>query len=332
MLPSTRSRIILAGGRGFIGRTISRHLLAQGHDVMVLTRESGGSGWPPISHASSTNSFSANRPPGHYRTVAWNGRSMGDWWQELDGAAGVVNLAGRSINCRPTPENLRSILQTRVDSIRALSEACRRCQKPPPVWVQPSALAIYADQGSEPLLETAPWGSDTLALICREWEAAMRSELPTGMRSVLLRIGIVLGRSGGAYPTLRRIVRWGLGGSAGSGRQYVSWIHELDMAGLVETCLFESRFEGAYNACTPGAVTNRDLMRALRAACHRPWSPPAPSAAIRVGAWLLGSNPELVLTGRRGYPKRLLDSGFIFQWPELSRAVSALENESLTTQ
>jgi len=332
MLPSTRSRIILAGGRGFIGQTVSRHLLALGHDVVVLTRNNEGSPLQPGTGALKTTSLAGDTRLGHYRTTVWDARSLGDWWRELEGAAGLVNLTGRSINCRPTSKNLESILHTRMDSIRALSEACQRCLRPPPVWVQPSALALYADRGDDSLEETASAGSDTLALICRDWEAAMRSALPTGMRSVLLRIGIVLGCSGGAYPTLRRIVRWGLGGTAGSGHQYVSWIHELDMARLIEVCLFQSRFEGAYNACTPNAVTNRDFMKALRVACKRPWSPPVPSVAIRMGAWLLGSNAELVLTGKRGYPKRLLESGFNFQWGDLAKALRALETDCVTTR
>ena len=310
-IPSSAKRVILAGGSGFIGRQLARRLSGQGCDVVILTR------------SPRRESHAPGGTPG-VREVAWDGRTCGPWWSELEGADGVVNLAGRTVNCRPTPSNIAEVIASRVDSARALGEACGRCAKPPRAWVQTGALAYYGDTGDEILDETSPAGVGHAVGICVPWESSMRKALPDTTRGTILRIGIVLGMDGGALPTLVRLVRLGLGGSAGSGRQWVSWIHADDMLSLIEFALFQSTLSGPVNACTAFPVTNQDFMREIRRAVGRPWSPPAPSFAVRLGAWLMGTDARLALTGRRCHPRKLIDAGFQFRHPQLRGALQDL--------
>lgn len=306
-----RRRIVIAGGSGFIGTGLTRLLVARGDEVVILSR--------------STRPQSASYTgPGMVRYLAWDGRSAGQWAQELDGADGLVNLAGQTINGRPTPAYVEQVIGSRVAAAQALGAACRRCHRPPAVWVQAAAVALYGDTGDEWLDEDSPTGTGHAVETCVRWEEAYRNALTPATRGVITRIGIVLGRDGGALPTLSRLVRWGLGGSAGNGRQWVPWIHEADMQALVLRALDDPTFSGAYNACTPNPVTNAELMRQLRKVLRRPWSPPAPAIAVRVGAWFLGTDPRLVLTGRRVRSSRLAAAGFPFRYAQLESALGDL--------
>lgn len=300
-------KAVLAGGRGFLGQSLARHLAARGWEVTVLTREPRGPG-----------------------EVAWDGRSLGPWARELDGAAAVVNLAGRSVNCVHDEENRRQILGSRLDSVRVLGEAIGRCARPPGVWIQCASLALYGDAGDRVCDETAPVASDYSAQVCRQWEEAFSAAPAPATRKVLLRIGLVFGPGGGALGPLAKLVRRFLGGTVGSGRQYVSWLHVADMNALFLAAIEREDFSGAYNACAPHPVTNAELMRGLRAALHRPWSPPAPEWAVRFGArWFLRTDADLALTGRRCVPARLAAQGFTFRFPQLREALADLAAHGL---
>ena len=297
------SKVILAGGRGFLGAALARHLAASGHEVVVLSR-SPAEGGPA-------------------RQVAWDGRTDGPWRAELDGAAAVVNLTGRSVNCLPTPANRAEILASRLDSVRALGAACAAVAHPPRVWVQSSSLAIYGSPGERVCDETAPLADDFPASVCRQWEAALAAAAPAATRTVVLRIGLVLGPGGGALGPLVRLTRWFLGGTVGSGRQYLSWLHLDDMNAIFADAIGRDDWRGAYNACAPEPAANADFMRELRRAVGRPWSPPAPAWAVRLGArWLLRTDPDLALSGRRCVPARLRAQGFAFRFPALKPALA----------
>jgi hypothetical protein len=256
--------------------------------------------------------------------VSWDGATVGPWLQSLEDAAAVVNLTGKSINCGPTAGNLRKIIHSRVAAVQALAEAIRRCRRPPRVFVQTSAVGIYGDAGNTLCDESTPPGAGKLSDICRQWEQAFEESQMPGSRRVVLRLGVVLGRGGGAFGPLARLARWFLGGAAGGGRQYISWLHLADAVRMYRDALDRDDFQGTYVAASPQPATNAQFMRALRAALGRPWSPPVPALAVRLGGWLTGINAELVLAGQRCAPRRLMEQGFAFEFPELAAALREL--------
>lgn len=297
-------KVVLAGGSGFLGRSLARALEARGYEAVILTRSPAPGSTP--------------------REVAWDGRTPGAWCAELEGAAAVINLAGRSVDCRYTPENRREILASRLDSVKVLGEAIRQCATPPGVWVQAASLAIFGNSGEAERDESSPLGEGFSVDVCRQWEQAFAEQRTPDTRQVLLRIGFALGRDGGALAPLARLARWGLGGTVGSGRQYVSWLHLDDLDAIFLRAIEDSSMRGTYNATGPSPVTNAEFMRALRHVLRRPWSPPVPAWAVRVGARMLGTEAELALSGRRGLPRRLLAEGFQFRHENLTAALEDL--------
>src|ERR1039457_7058128 len=243
--------------------------------------------------------------------------------QFLDGADAVVNLTGKNINCPHTPENLREIIASRVNSVNAIAAAIGKVEKPPRVWVQASATGFYGDTGDIACDESAPAGSNALAQICRQWEAACAAANVPQTRKVTLRIGFVLGRDGGALPVLSKLTKCFLGGAVGNGRQFISWIHLADLVQMFVASIENENLAGTFNAVAPDAVTNAEFMRELRRALHRPWSPPAPVFAVKIGSRLMGSEASLALVSQRCAPKNFLAMGFEFQFSNLR---AALEN------
>jgi uncharacterized protein (TIGR01777 family) len=194
------------------------------------------------------------------------------------------------------------------------------------VWVQTGTAHIYGDTGDEILEESAPIGKGFAPQVGVAWEKALAEADVPGCRKVVTRISFVLGRHGGALGTLARLTRWFLGGTTGSGRQYISWIHQADLNAIFLRALERPDMSGIYVATAPNPVTNRQFMRELRAALHRPWSPPVPEPMVRLGAWLMRTDPELALLGRRCVPARLLSEGFTFRFPTLPEALRDLCN------
>jgi uncharacterized protein (TIGR01777 family) len=309
-IPGPSRQIVVAGGSGFLGRSLASALVEASYRVTILTR-------------------SPKTSSGAIRELKWDGKSLGDWANCLEGATAVVNLTGRSVNCRYTPENRGEIVESRVDSVRTLGEAIRRCKQPPKVLVQASSLAIYGDAGDRWCDEAAPAGRGFPAETCFVWEKALRDSSMPGLRKVVLRIGFVLRRDGGALKTLINLTRWGLGGRVGNGRQYISWIHHRDMNRMFLAAIEDSSMEGIYNATGPNPVTNAGFMRELRAALHRPWSPPTPAWATHIGAALMGTEACLALTGRRCLPKRFQQRGFKFEFTDLAPALRDVTTERL---
>jgi hypothetical protein len=300
-----KKRVVLAGGSGFLGRALTRQLLAKNYEVVVLTRSPG------------------ERNDG-VKEVAWNGRALGDWVQSVDGAHAIVNLAGRSVNCRHTPENVREINESRINSVNAVATAIHNVAHPPRVWVQAGSLAFYGDLDDQWCEESTPSGQGEAVETCRLWENAFKIVPLSYTRRVLLRIGLVLARDGGALSVLGKLTKWFLGGTVGSGQQYVSWIHLADMNQMLMDAIERDDVIGVFNATGPNPVTNAEFMAELRRALHRPWCPPAPVWAVRFGSWLMRTDPSLALTGRRCAPKRFLKLNFKFQFPELRGALQEI--------
>jgi uncharacterized protein (TIGR01777 family) len=249
----------------------------------------------------------------------------------LDGALAVVNLAGRSVDCRYNEHNRRDILDSRVHSTRILGEAIARCAKPPTAWLNSSTATIYKhtldramDEHGE--IGATPEAKDAFSIqVAREWERAFETAQTPATRKVALRIAMVLGtQAGGVLHVLRRLVRVGLGGHMGTGNQYVSWIHEEDFCRAIEWLICQENFCGAVNLASPNPVPNRQLMASLRRACGRSMGLPAALWMLEMGAFFMRTETELIIKSRRVVPGRLLAAGFNFRFPGLEEALANL--------
>lgn len=299
-------RVVLAGGSGFLGRALARKLDDEGYEVVVLTRN------PSNYH-------------GAGRAVAWNGRTVEESWASLlDGAAALVNLTGKSVDCRRTEKNHAEILSSRVDSCEALGAALRLAYRPPAVWVQATSLAIYGNAGDRICEESAFVPDEFPADVCVAWEEALGRSIRPEMRWAALRIGFVLGRDGGALPTLARIAKLGFGGRIGSGNQWISWIHLEDMMRLFLEAIRNPAVHGICNATGLQPVTNAEFMETLRRTLKMPVGLPTPAWLARATAPVIGTDPDLALTGRRGLPCRIHGLGFRFRYHELEDALADL--------
>lgn len=305
MTAQNKKRIVIAGGSGFIGTALAVEFCARGFEVIVLTR----------SPKARTDGI---------RELAWDGEHLGEWLSCLNEAEAVINLTGRNINCPHTSENLRAIGGSRVNSVETLAAAMDHVKTSPRVWVQASAVGVYGDRCETVCDESAANGGDALAKVCRDWEAAFDAAKTSKTRKVTLRIGFVLGRGGGAFPVLARLTKLFLGGAVGNGQQYISWIHLADLVRMFVNAVEDEKLLGTFNAVAPVAVTNAVFMHELRGALHRPWSPPVPVFAVKLGARLMGSEPSLALASQRCEPKRFREAGFRFRFAEVGVALNDL--------
>jgi uncharacterized protein len=270
------------------------------------------------------------------RVVLWDGKNPGPWTAEFDSADVVINLAGRSVNCRYGPRNRRDIFESRVDSTRAIGAAIKQSAKPPRVWLQASTATIYGHRfdapndeltgiigGAEP--DAPPTWKFSID-VAKAWESAANEQLPlTSTRLVIMRSAMIMSPDpGGIFATLRRLVRLGLGGRAAGGKQYVSWIHEYDFVRAIEALFENSEFSGPVNVCSPGALPNAEFMRELRHACGAKVGLPATKWMLEIGAFFIRTETELILKSRRVTPRRLLDCGFEFQFPNWRKAANDL--------
>jgi uncharacterized protein len=307
-------KIVIPGGTGQVGTILARAFHASGHDVLVLSRRPGAAPW---------------------RTAAWDGRTVGAWASELEGADVVINLAGRSVNCRYTPENRREILRSRVDSTHAVGAAVAAASVPPPVWLQMSTATIYAHRFDAPNDELSGilGGSEPKAPstwrfsidVAKGWEAAARERETPRTRLVLLRTAMVMSPDrGGVFATLSTLARLGLGGSAAGGRQYVSWIHDADFVSAMRWIIARDDLRGAVNLASPNPLPYTDFMRALRRAWGMPIGLPATRLMLEAATLVMRTESELVLKSRRVVPGRLLESGFEFAHPSWADAASEL--------
>lgn len=299
-----KTKLIIAGGTGSVGEALIHYFRDRYESIVVLTR--------------------GNRPAsGNVRYVQWNARTIGPWTGELEGADVVVNLTGKSVNCRNTEENQKEIIRSRVDATRVLGQAIERCPAPPKHWINASAAAIYGNTGDRVVDEDSSWADDETANVSKQWEAAFNESDCPQTRKVVLRIGLVLQKNKGVVEVLSKLARVGLAGSVGSGRQYVSWIHEADFVRLVEWVVDNEHIFGAINAVSPDPVTNKEFMKGFREGLGVKVGLPAPGWATRIGAFLIGTNAELVLSGRRVH-SNVLSGNFSFLYPQYTSAIRHL--------
>ncbi len=318
-------KIVIPGGSGQVGALLARAFHAEGHEVVVLGRTP-----------------QQNVP---WRVVAWDAKTLGDWAQEVDGADAVINLAGRSVNCRYTPANRRAIIDSRVNSTRAVGEAIARAARPPRVWLQAGTATIYAHRfdapndditgvlgGAEPgLPDTWRFSLD----VARQWEEALDGAETPDTRKVILRTAMVMSADRrGVFDVLLGLARRGLGGQSGDGRQYLSWIHGSDFVRAARWLLDHDSLAGPVVVAAPGSLPNAAFMRDLREAAGIKIGLPATDWMLEIGARVLGTETELVLKSRRVVPALLPQSGFTFDfptWPEAARDLCRRRREGQET-
>jgi len=307
-------RVVIPGGAGFLGSLLSKYLVAKGYEVVVLTR-------------------SPDATFGGRRDVRWDGKTLGPWTAAIDGAYAVINLTGRSVDCRYNKKNRQEIFDSRILSTRIIGEAIVLCDNPPTVWLNASTATIYKHTYGEPHDESSgeigatKEGQDKFSIeVATAWETEFeRAETPS-TRKVALRTAIVFGNhSGTALAVFRRLTRFGLGGKMGHGRQYVSWIHGHDFCRAVEWILDHKTDKTVYNLCAPNPVTNRQMMTTLRNVVGAPFGLPATGWMLEIGAFLLRTETVLILKSRRVLPGHLHSEGFSFEYPVFEQAIRALE-------
>jgi uncharacterized protein len=342
-----KPKIILAGGSGFLGGELAKHFAAPKWEAVVLTR----------SPKSRTDGV---------REVAWDAKSLGAWKDELEGATAVVNLTGRSVDCRYTAKNRREIMDSRVDSTRVIGQAIAQCQAPPRVWLNSSTATLYQHTFGKPHdessheMDSATDAKDAFSVeVAQAWERALfeawqpltpslspsEGERVAGRpgegnfsttpvwqtRKVALRTSMVLGLGrNSVFPVLRRLTRFGLGGRQGSGRQFVSWIHVVDFCRAIEWIIAHDKLSGPINQCAPNPLPNAEMMQLFREVCRMPMGLPATEWMLEVGAFFLRTETELIFKSRRVVPGKLLASGFEFRFPTFREALVDLEQRIKT--
>ncbi len=306
-------KIIIAGGSGFLGRVLAEHFQKSGHDIVILTR----------SPKTTTDGV---------REITWDGRTLGDWARELENAMAVINLTGRSVNCRCTKRNRKLILESRLDSTSVIGEAITKCKAPPSVWLNASTATIYKhnfgpawDEAGE--IAATPEAKDEFSIeVATAWERALNETKTSGTRKVAMRAAMVLGMGGNSvYPMLRLLTRLGLGGRMGDGKQFVSWIHAQDFCRAVEWLIKHEELSGAINIAAPNPVTNAEMMKIFREVHRVPIGLPATKWMLELGAFFLRTETELIIKSRRVVSRRLPESGFTFDFTTLRVALEDLQ-------
>lgn len=307
-------KIVIPGGTGQVGTLLARAFHSDGHEVLVLGRLPKAAPW---------------------HVLRWNPADLEGWADELDGVDVVINLAGRSVNCRYTRKNRDEILQSRVLSVSALGRAIARASRPPAVWLQASTATIYAHRydaandemsgviGGTELDSPEKWRFSIQ--VATAWEKALDEAPASRTRKVKLRSAMVMSPDpDGIFDTLLTLVRRGLGGTAGDGRQFVSWIHEVDFIRAIYWLIERERMDGAVNLASPNPLPNKEFMSALRQVWGASIGLPATKWMLEIGAILLSTETELILKSRRVVPGRLLKKGFSFKYPDWQAAAREL--------
>ncbi|MEM7654625.1 MAG: TIGR01777 family oxidoreductase [Bacteroidota bacterium] len=304
--------VVLAGGTGFLGTALATHLHEAGYDIAILSR-----------------SKPRHPLPFPVRYLQWDGIHPGEWMEALEGSRALVNLAGRTVNCRYTAKNREAILRSRLQSTRALGLALQQLSAPPPVWLNSSSATVYADTRGEQLAndEYSPHiGHDFSMEVCQSWEECFQAHYLPKTRKVILRTAITLGE-GSALKPLIGLAKAGLGGPQGPGNQWVSWIHITDFVRAIEFLIETEDAYGIFNLAAPQPVPNTEFMESLREQVGVNWGVPLSRSMLEIGARLIGTETELILKSRKVISERLPTAGFAFRFPTLAAALEDILGE-----
>ncbi|MPR35827.1 TIGR01777 family oxidoreductase [Salmonirosea aquatica] len=299
-------KVVIFGGTGFIGQSLANHCIKKGiHPIVVARHKPKG--------------------PIQYDFRSWDSISIGEWVSELSNSKALVNLTGKTVDCIKTPDNCDLILRSRVDSTRIIGKALTLVDNPPKIWIQMSTAHIYGDPPEQVCTESSSTGYGLAPFVGKAWEKAFKESIPGDTRGVILRTSFVIGKNGGALASLQKIVRLGLGGTVGHGRQGMSWIHEDDMNEIIYQAIMNESYKGIYISSAPSPVSNEEFMRLMRKKMHIPIGVPAPEFITRIGAkFIFNTDPELVLYGRYVKSERIEQEGFKFRYPTLEQALDDL--------
>ncbi len=308
------NKIIIAGGTGFIGRHIAEWF-APAHEVVILSRNRSFDN-NAIGAFAINEKFKAN-----IRLVEWDGKNNGEWTKEIDGAHMVINLAGKSVNCRYTARNKKEIFDSRTHSTEAIGTAIRSATTPPKVWINAASATIYRHALDKPQDElTGEMKNDFSVQVCKRWEETFFAQRTPFTRKVAFRMAITLGAGGVMVPYLN-LVKFGLGGKQGSGKQMFNWVHIEDVCRAVDFVNRNDAVEGVYNLCSPNPVSNATFMKSVRDATGAKFGLPAYEWMLKIGAAIIGTETELILKSRWVVPSKLTSAGFEFQFPNLEDAM-----------
>jgi uncharacterized protein (TIGR01777 family) len=296
-------KVVLAGGNGYLGTVLAHYYQALAHDVVILSRKPAA-------------------PKGNITTIMWDGKTKGEWAKVLENADLLINLCGKNVNCRYTPQNKQEIINSRLVPTSLLGKVVAGLNHPPKLWINVTSATIYRHAEDHAQDEaTGEIGYGFSIDVCKQWEQTFFNAATPGTRKVALRMGIVLGHNDGVFPRLLNLVKLGMGGKQGDGEQYVAWVHEHDVARITEWLMQNPDVDGIVNCTAPEAVKNHELMRIIRRAYGIPIGLPAPQWLLEIGAMVIGTETELILKSRWVAPKRLLDGGFAFQYAQAEHAV-----------
>lgn len=298
-------KIVIAGGSGFLGQIIVKRFKEKTEEIVLLSR-------------------SSKRQQDNVRTVVWDGKNAGDWTKELNGADVLINLTGKSINCRHNDANKKELLSSRIDATEILGKAIEICELAPKLWINASAAALYIP-GSKPNTEKDTlFGNGFMEEMCIRWEASVLKSKCPQTRKIIMRITLILGKDGGVFPVLTGLTEKGLGGQAGSGKQMMSWMHEDDFLNAINWFIENENANGVYNMASPQPISNKDFMALLRKNTNALLGLPAPAFAIRLASVFMQSEPGLVLNSVHVLPQKLLDNGFHFKFAQAEDAIASL--------
>lgn len=293
-----RPTIIITAANGFIGQSLVQYL-KDNFRVVALVRT-------PLPSTPDVTYY------------VWDGRTVGAWKHEFEGAFAVINLAGKSVNCRYNDANKAAIYSSRLESTHLIGKVIQACNIKPNVWLNAASATIYAHSLDKPNTEAnGVIGTGFSVDVCQQWEAAFNTYNDLGVRQIALRTAIVLGKKGGVMAPFKRLSRFGMGGKMGPGNQQFSWIHELDVCRAVEHLMLNEASSGVYNIAAPNPIRNTVFAETLRRKLHVPFGIPQPKWLLEFGARLIKTETELILKSRYVIPERLLQEGFVFQFPEI---------------
>lgn len=299
------SKLIIAAGTGFLGQVLVNHFKNKFQEIVILTR-------------------GKSQTIDGIKFVNWNAKTFSGWEKELENASVLINLAGKSVDCRYTQKNKREILLSRIESTKVLNKAVLNCQNPPKHWLNSSTATIYRFSLDKEMDEVeGETGNDFSMNVALSWEKAFfKTETPNTIKTAL-RTSNVLGKNGGALVPLRRLARFGFGGKQGKGNQFVSWIHEEDFAHAIDF-IIEKEMSGKVNVVSPKPIRNTDFMSKLRKAVGAPFGIPLNKTLLEIGSFFIRTETELVLKSRNVVPKRLLENGFTFKFDNIDNALKNL--------
>ncbi|MBR9859596.1 TIGR01777 family protein [bacterium] len=293
-------KIVIAGGTGFIGSYLEKEFTRRGDRVFILTRK-----------------------PEFENHIYWDAKTPGKWVEILENSDVLINLTGKSVDCRYTRRNKELIINSRVDSTKILGKALRSLNHPPKLWINSSTATIYKSNYNEPWNEQGEKGDDFSMGVAKAWEEAFFSEKTGLIRKVALRIAIVLGEEGGAFPKLVSLSKLGLGGKQGTGKQKVSFVHIKDVYRAILFLIKDKALSGVFNLSSPFPVTNEYLMKELRAFTGSPIAINSPAWLLEIASFFMRTESELVLKSRNVVPERLINEGFQFKYPQLSSLIQS---------